>query len=79
MMAKLRLGPLMDDKPVKLNFELSAGIYRDLQSYAAALAAETGESAIAPERLIAPMIERFMASDRAFARHRHDRGSSGHR
>lgn len=79
MMTKLRLGPLMDDKPVKLNLELSAGVYRDLQSYAEALAAETGGSTIAPERLIAPMLERFMASDRAFARHRHGSGSSAPR
>lgn len=69
-MAKLRLGPLRDDKPTKLAVELSGNVFRDLQSYAAALAAETGDTAITPERLVAPMLERFMAADRAFAKHR---------
>lgn len=69
-MAKLRLGPLTDDKPTKLTVELSGSVFRDLQSYATALAAETGEATITPERLIAPMLERFMAADRAFAKHR---------
>ena len=33
-MTKLKLGPLVDDKPVKLNIELPASIYRDLVAYA---------------------------------------------
>ncbi|MDP3745530.1 MAG: DUF2274 domain-containing protein [Phenylobacterium sp.] len=37
-MAKLKLGPLADDKPVKLTLELPAPIHRDLVAYAAALA-----------------------------------------
>lgn len=78
-MAKLRLGPLMDDKPVKLNVELSGSAYRDLQRYAAALAVETGEADILPERLIAPMVERFMAADRAFAKHRRSGPQPGNR
>lgn len=78
-MAKLRLGPLMDDKPVKLNIELAGSVYRDLQGYASALAAETGEAEISPERLIAPMVERFMAADRAFAKHRRNAALPGRR
>ena len=69
-MTKLKLGPLADDRPVKLSVELSAPVHRDLQAYAAALAAETGEAPVPPEKLIAPMLARFMETDRAFRRHR---------
>jgi hypothetical protein len=33
-MAKLKLGPLEDDKPVKLAVELPAALHRDLIAYA---------------------------------------------
>lgn len=69
-MTKLKLGPLADDRPVKLAVELPAPIHRDLATYAAALAAETGGSPIPPEKLVAPMLARFMETDRAFRRHR---------
>ena len=69
-MTKLKLGPIVDDKPVKLTIELPATIHRDLTAYAAALAAETGGDAASPEKLVAPMIERFMATDRGFAKYR---------
>jgi hypothetical protein len=69
-MTKLKLGPLADDRPVKLTVELPAPIHRDLVAYAAALAAETGAEAVTPEKLVAPMLARFMASDRGFARGR---------
>jgi hypothetical protein len=74
-MAKLRLGSLADDKPVKISLELPANVHRDLVRYAAALATETGEAQVSPERLISPMLERFMAADRAFARHRSGKAS----
>jgi len=66
-MTKLKLGPLADDRPVKLTVELPAAVHRDLTAYAAALAAETGGEAVTPEKLVAPMLTRFMASDRGFA------------
>nr|WP_309142518.1 DUF2274 domain-containing protein [Bradyrhizobium sp. sGM-13] len=31
-MRKLKLGPLEDDKPVKLTIELPAAVFRDLKS-----------------------------------------------
>ena len=40
-MAKLKLGAIPDDKPVKLTIELPAGVHRDLVAYAAALGRET--------------------------------------
>jgi hypothetical protein len=69
-MTKLKLGPLSDDRPVKLTVELPAAVHRDLVSYAAALAGEAGGGAVPPDKLIAPMLARFMASDRGFVRRR---------
>jgi hypothetical protein len=67
---KLKLGPIEDDKPVKLTIELPATVHRDLVAYAAALAQETGQPAIEPAKLVAPMLARFMATDRAFGKAR---------
>lgn len=66
-MTRLKLGALLDDKPVKLTVELPAGVHRNLLAYADILARENGR-AIDPAKLIAPMIERFMATDRGFAK-----------
>lgn len=68
-MSKLKLGPLVDDKPVRLTVELPAAIHRDLVAYAEVLAVETGQ-ATEPLKLVAPMLARFMATDRAFAKAR---------
>ena len=68
-MAKLKLGALVDDKPVKLTVELPAAVHRDLAAYAEVLASESGE-AVDATKLIAPMLARFMATDRAFAKAR---------
>jgi len=67
-MAKLKLGAIPDDKPVKLTIELPAAVHRDLVTYAEALIRETGQSVSDPAKLIAPMLARFIASDRAFAK-----------
>lgn len=74
-MPKLRIGTIPDDKPVKVTAELPAQVYRDLATYAEALAKEAGQQ-IDPARLIAPMLVRFMASDRGFARARRAANSS---
>lgn len=70
-MTKLKLGPIPDDKPVKIALELPANVHRDLVAYAEALARETGQTR-EPVKLIAPMLARFMATDRAFAKLRRD-------
>ncbi|MFA6114192.1 MAG: DUF2274 domain-containing protein [Sphingomonas sp.] len=67
-MAGLKLGPLVEDKPVRVTLELPGPVHRDLVRYAAALGAQTGQAPVTPERLVAPMLERFMATDRAFKR-----------
>ena len=69
-MTKLKLGPLADDKPVKVNVELPAAVHRDLVTYAEALARASGQAQLDPVKLIAPMLQRFMASDREFAKER---------
>ena len=69
-MAKLKLGAIPDDKPVKLTIELPAAVHRDLIAYAAALGRETGQPVSEPAKLIAPMLARFIAGDRAFAKMR---------
>ena len=69
-MAKLKLGAITDDKPMKLTVELSAGVHRDLLAYAEVLTRETGQSVTEPAKLIAPMLARFMATDRVFAKMR---------
>jgi hypothetical protein len=70
MMPKLKLGAIEDDKPVKMTIELPAALHRDLVAYAQALARETAQEALEPAKLIAPMLARFMATDRAFAKTR---------
>jgi hypothetical protein len=67
-MPKLKLSAVLDDKPVKLTIDVPAAIHRDLASYAKLLTKETGQATIEPAKLIAPMIARFMASDRAFTK-----------
>jgi hypothetical protein len=78
-MAKLKLGATVDDKPVKLTIELPAAVHRDLLAYAEILARESGQSMHDPAKLIAPMLARFMATDRAFARFRRAHGATGPR
>jgi hypothetical protein len=68
-MAKLKLGVLPDEKPAKLTVELPAAVHRDLLAYADVLARETGQQTD-PVKLIAPMLSRFMATDRAFLKER---------
>ena len=67
-MAKLKLGLIEDDKPVKLTVELPAAIHRDLLAYRQVLARETSQEALDPAKLIPAMLMRFMATDRAFAK-----------
>jgi hypothetical protein len=67
-MAKLKLGAIANDKSVKLTVELPAAVHRDLLAYAEVLARETGQEIAEPTKLIAPMVARFMATDRVFAK-----------
>lgn len=72
-MTKLKLGPLIDDRPVKVTVELPGPLHRNLLTYAEILARETGQPVADPVKLIVPMLERFIATDRGFARSRKPR------
>lgn len=69
MMTKLKIGAVFEEKPVRLTVELPGTVHRDLTAYAEALTKESGQS-VEPAKLVAPMLARFMATDRAFARGR---------
>ena len=67
-MTKLKLGPIADEKPVRITLELPATLHADLQLYGRLL----GQSGVPvePARLIVPMLQRFIATDRGFAKAR---------
>jgi hypothetical protein len=69
LVSKLKIAALPDDKPVKISAELPANVHRDLLAYAD-LIAQQGGQAVDPAKLIAPMLTRFMATDRAFSKSR---------
>lgn len=69
-MNKLKLSAIPDDKPIKVTVELPASLHRDLVTYAEVLSHESGQQVGDPVRLIVPMLQRFIATDRGFARSR---------
>jgi hypothetical protein len=73
-MTKLKLRSITDNKPVKVTVELPATLHRDLIAYAEILGRESGQHPTDPVRLIVPMLERFIATDRGFAKARHTAG-----
>jgi hypothetical protein len=75
-MPKLKLAALEDDKPVKVSFELPADVHRQLIAYAEILARETGKPVSDPVKLLPHMIQRFMATDRGFAKARRRHGTT---
>lgn len=74
-MARLKIGAIADDTPVKLSVMLPAAIHRDLISYAQAMSKESGH-AVEPAQLVAPMLLRFMATDRGFSKWRRTQKSA---
>ena len=67
-MTRLKLADLADEKPVRLTIELSARLHRDLTAYALAINGGDAKGAPTVERLVPAMLERFIATDRAFAK-----------
>ena len=66
-MTKLRIGPLPDDRPVKRTIIFTAALDALIRGYAAAIAAQDGlPAAPTVEKLVPIIVERFIASDRAF-------------
>jgi hypothetical protein len=73
-MARLKIGTLADDTPVKLSIMLPAAVHRDLLLYAQAMSKESGQTVEATQ-VIGPMLLRFMASDRVFTKWRRNQRS----
>jgi hypothetical protein len=69
-MAKLKLGAVETDKPVRVSIKLPAPVHRNLLAYSDALAAATKQEPLKPDKLIPAMIEHFMATDRVFTKFR---------
>lgn len=65
-MANLKLGRIADDKPVRTTIEIPAALHRDLVAYADMLGQQQGQPIDDCRKLIVPMLERFIATDRAF-------------
>jgi hypothetical protein len=65
-MANLKLGRIADDKPVRVTVEIPAALHRDLVAYAEMLGQQQGQPIADSKQLIVPMLERFIATDRAF-------------
>ncbi len=64
-LAKLKLGPIADDKPVKITLELPAGLHRDLHHLLREFSAVRRDSQRpVAVRLIVLHVERFIATDR---------------
>ncbi|WP_082905609.1 DUF2274 domain-containing protein [Bradyrhizobium centrolobii] len=68
-MTKLKIGAIEEDKWITMTIKLPAAVHRDLIAYAEALKGDRSQ-AIDPKSLVAPMLARFMATDRAFRRAR---------
>lgn len=70
-MSKLRLGPIAEDRPVKLTVEMSGPLIRELADYAAVHGRLNGlAEPLSAEKLIPPIVERFIAGDREFNKQR---------
>lgn len=69
-MTRLKLSDITDEKPVRLTIEIPARLHRRLVDYGAVLNDGRSEGAPEPATLVAPMLERFIASDREFSRAR---------
>lgn len=75
-MTRLKLADLAYEKPVRLTVEMSARLHRELLAYATVLNSGDSKGAPSPERLIPPMIERFIATDRGYSKARRATQSS---
>ena len=68
-MMKLKLGPIPDDKPVRLTIILSAELAGLLRTYADAVGSGNSKP-VAVERIVPHILERFIRTDRVFMRTR---------
>ena len=69
-MTRLKLADLADEKPVRVTVELSTRLHRELIAYAVAINGGEAKGAPTIERIVPPMLERFISADREFAKAR---------
>lgn len=69
-MTRLKLSDIADEKPVKLTIEVPARLHGDLVAYGVVINGGDVSGAPTPEQLVAPMLARFIATDRSFAKAR---------
>lgn len=69
-MTRLKLSDIADEKPVKLTIEVPARLHSDLVAYGLVINDGNPSGAPTPEQLVAPMLTRFIATDRSFAKAR---------
>ena len=69
-MTRLKLSDIADEKPVKLTIEVPARLHSDLVAYGVVINGRDASGAPTPEQLVAPMLARFIATDRSFAKAR---------
>lgn len=75
-MTKLKLGAIPDDKPVRVTVTFTAAQYALLADYAAAHSAQFDRK-VPPEKLVPHILERFIQTDRAFAKARRGIATAG--
>ncbi|OPH82028.1 DUF2274 domain-containing protein [Nitrobacter vulgaris] len=72
-MTKLKLETIEDSRPVSRMVKFPGVVYRDLIAYAEVLARDGGNATATtpdPIKLVVPMLQRFMATDKAFRKAR---------
>ena len=71
-MPKLKLGPIADDKPVKVTVDCLPAFIATSSPMPTSSAARPGDQSPIRCSLIVPMLERFIATDRGFVKARRE-------
>ena len=69
-MPQLNLSDIAEEQPGQLTIEIPARLHSDLVAYGVVINGGNASGAPAPELLVAPMLARFIATDRSFTKAR---------